>query len=158
MSGFVTQKRFAELLSCSTGHISNLKRAGRLVLNAEGLVDVEASKARIQSTAGADERLGVVPPPASDHRERQQRLQADLLEMEVAEKRGELLRADQVRATVVTAATGLRTALEALPYQVAPRLAAISDEGEVRNILAAEIEVLLAEAAHHFGKLAGEVA
>lgn len=155
---FVTQTRFAELLSCSKAHVSNLKAAGRLVIGADGLVDVAASRERIRATAGAHERAdaGGQGQGMADHAEREKKYKADLLEMEVAEKRRTLLRADDARATVVAAATSLRTRLEALPDQLAPRLAAINSEAEVRSLLAGEVEALLGELAHQFATLAGE--
>mgnify|MGYP000119512198 FL=1 len=47
----VTLKQFARLLDVSPGYVTELKQAGRLVLDAAGRVQVDASKARIAETA-----------------------------------------------------------------------------------------------------------
>lgn len=100
----------------------------------------------------------MVPAQFADQRDRGDRLRNELLEMEVGERRGTLLRADDVRAVVVAAATTLRGRLEALPDQLGPQLAAVTDEQQVRNLLAAEVEVVLQELAHQFGKFEHESA
>lgn len=46
-----TQAEFAALMGWTPGRVSQLKKAGRLVLTADGRVDVERSQALIQSTA-----------------------------------------------------------------------------------------------------------
>lgn len=153
---FVSQNQFAQLLSCSKAHVSNLKAAGRLVFNDQGKVDVAASKKRIAATAGAPERAeaGGQPPGYSDAREQGERIKTQLLAIELAERQGKLLPVDDVRTVAVTAITALRTALESLPDQLAPRLAAISSETEVRALLASEIEAVLGELSHKLGEMA----
>jgi len=47
----VTLKQFARLLDVSPGYITELKQAERLVLDAQGRVLVDASRARIRDTA-----------------------------------------------------------------------------------------------------------
>ena len=46
-----TQAEFARQLGVNRSHVTRLKHAGRLVLTADGLVEVEASHARIIDTA-----------------------------------------------------------------------------------------------------------
>lgn len=48
-----TQAQFARRLHKDRAHVTRLKQAGRLVLAADGRVDVEASLARIDATRGA---------------------------------------------------------------------------------------------------------
>lgn len=47
----VTLKQFAQLLDVSPGYVTELKQAGRLVLNDKGRVLVDASRASIAATA-----------------------------------------------------------------------------------------------------------
>ena len=156
----LTKTAFAAHLGVAKSYVSKLGNTGRLVLTSDGLVDVAASVRLIKSTNGAPERSpdSMVTAPFSDQRDRGDRLKNELLEMEVGEKRGLLLLASDVRAVVVAAATTLRGRLEALPDQLGPQLAAVSDETQVRNLIAAEVELLLTELAHQFGKFTQEAA
>lgn len=67
---------------------------------------------------------------------------------------GQLLRADEVVSAVAGAVAALRQRLEILPDVLAPRLAAEVDEGNIRALLAEEIEHALDEAARHFSTVA----
>jgi hypothetical protein len=156
----LTKTAFAAHLGVGKSYVSALNKAGRLVLTDDGLVSVAASVARIKATNGAPERSpdNLVPREFADQRDRGERLKNELLEMEVGEKRGLLLLASDVRAVVVAAATTLRGRLEALPDQLGPQLAAVADETQVRNLIAAEVELLLTELAHQFGKFTQEAA
>lgn len=49
-----TQAQFALRLGCAKSWVTQLKQAGRLVMTADGLVDVEASLARIEATESPD--------------------------------------------------------------------------------------------------------
>ena len=50
MTTVATQADFARRLGVSRSHVTGLKHAGRLVLTDNGLVDVDASIARIDAT------------------------------------------------------------------------------------------------------------
>lgn len=50
MTQTVTQAEFARIIGVARSYVTALKSAGRLVMTADGLVDVEASKTRIQET------------------------------------------------------------------------------------------------------------
>jgi hypothetical protein len=157
---FMTKTAFAAHLGVGKSYISNLAKAGRLVVTPEGLVDVAASLALIKNTAGAPERAAtaVVGEAFTDSAERRNYVLAEMAEMDLAERRGTLLQAADVRAFVVNAATTLRGRIESFPDLLAPQLSAISDETQIRNIMAAEIELLLSELSHQFGKLSQEPA
>lgn len=155
----LTKTAFAAHIGVAKSYVSKLGNTGRLVLTDDGLVDVAASLQKIKSTNGAPERSpdSMVPPQYADQRDRGDRLKNELLEMEVGERRGELLKAQDVRAFIVGAATMLRGRLEALPEQLAPQIAAAgSDEHQVRSLLASEIEILLQELSHQFSKVSQE--
>ncbi|ARV17487.1 hypothetical protein AEP_00527 [Curvibacter sp. AEP1-3] len=69
------------------------------------------------------------------------------------EKIRELLPASEVRAVVAEIITVLRTSIEGLPYNLAPQLAATSDETQIKSILSNEVEHALDTAAQSLAKL-----
>lgn len=165
----MTRSQFAAHIDCAKSYVTKLGNQGRLVLADDGRVRVAETLALIRATTGAPERASEIilstpaaPAPADeehrplyiDWKDRKERAQAEMAEMDVMQRRGQLLEADQVRAVVVSAATQLRTRLEMLPDQLAPVLAASSDEQHIRAQLAQHIEAALADLAHEFGKAA----
>lgn len=147
----VTKSEFARQIGVAKSYISKLAASDRLVLTADGLVDVDASKRRIQETSGAPERAAVTTPAFSDARDKKEHYQAEMARLDYEVRCGTLMDAAEVRAAVANAATTLRTRLELLPDQLAPQLAAQHDESAVRAMLANEVESLLSDLSHHFG-------
>jgi phage terminase Nu1 subunit (DNA packaging protein) len=178
MSTLVTRSQLAAHMDCAKSYVTKLGNQGRLVLAPDGRIELEPTLALIKSTTGAPERAleavmaagegtgqskaeqGRQAAPATpettyiDWKERKEKAQAELAEMEVAQRRSQLLEFDAVRSLVASAATTLRTRLEALPDQLAPTLAATADEQQVRARLAVEIESALADLSHQLGKAA----
>lgn len=153
----VSQAEFARIIGSNRSWVTSLKNQGRLVLADDGRVLVEASKARIAQGNGAPERSGVVTPKFGDARERKEQAEAHLKEIELGERMAKLMPSDQVISAVSSAAVTLRTRLESLPDVLAPQLAAMGNEQEIRAFLAEEIEGLLAELSAGF-EAAGRVA
>lgn len=163
MSGarhLVTQAEFARILGVVRSRVSAYKDAGRLVM-VDNLVDVAASRARIAETRhsphdgqgkadiGKDDGSAGDGPPVRriDAQARKDHLAAELLQIDLDERRRKLVKADDVVAAVTDAVTVFRTRLEALPGVLAPQLAAAPDEQVVRAILAGAIEAALADLA-----------
>lgn len=69
------------------------------------------------------------------------------------EKTRQLLPVADVRSVLTETMTVLRTAMEGLPYNLAPQLAATMDEAHVKTILANEVEYALQTAADSLAKL-----
>lgn len=69
------------------------------------------------------------------------------------QKMRELLEASEVRGVLVEVMTVLRTSIEGLPYNLAPVLAATSDEAQIKSLLSAEVEHALKTAADSLAKL-----
>lgn len=69
------------------------------------------------------------------------------------QKMRELLDAGEVRAAMVEVLTVLRTSMEGLPYNLAPVLAATSDEAQIKSLMSAEVEHALKTAADSLAKL-----
>lgn len=141
----VSQAEFARIMGCARSWVTSLKTQGRLVLTDDGRVLVEASKARIAGSNGADERAAITTPAIKDARERREHIEAQLKQMDLDERMAKLMPTDQVISAVSSAAVTLRTRLESLPDVLAPQLAAMGNEQEIRAFLAEEIEGLLAE-------------
>lgn len=143
----MTRAQFADHLGVSRSYVTKLANTGRLVLGEDGRIHVASSLAALKASTGAPERAveAAASEAFTDWRDRKERAQAEMAEMDVAVRRGTLMQADQVRAAAVAAVTMLRSRLELLPDQLAPQLAATSDEVRVKAIIAAEVEAALAE-------------
>jgi len=143
----LTKSQFADYLDCAKSYVTKLGNQGRLVLAEDARVRVRETLRLLQQTPGAPERSmpEAQTPGFTDWRERAEKARAEMLEIELAERRGTLLTLDTVRAALTSAITTLRSRLEMLPDQVASQWAAARDEGQARAILASEIETALAE-------------
>lgn len=154
----MTRSEFARHLGVAKSYVTKLGNQGRLVLAEDGRIRVRATLELIRSTTGAPARAtpAVLTEEMTDWKERKERAQALQAEMDVAQRRGTLILATDVRAAVVDAATTLRTRLERLPDQLAAQLAAATDEQRVRALLANEIESTLADLSSTFGRIGRE--
>ena len=65
----------------------------------------------------------------------------------------ELLEASEVRSVLTEIITVLRTSMEGLAYNLAPILAATSDEAQIKSTLGSEIEHALKTASESLAKL-----
>lgn len=90
-----------------------------------------------------------------ESRDRREHYAAQMAQLNYEREAGKLLLASEVVGFVASAATELRTTLEALPQQVAPILAG-KDEGVIAAHLAAEIEHVLENLSFRFASLAQE--
>lgn len=157
---FMSRSEFAAHIGVAKSYITKLGHQGRLVLgqgqNAER-IDVEATQRMLADTTGAPERANPAAqtPTFADAKDQREHYQAEMARLDYEERCGSLLRADEVRAVVAAAATGLRARLELLPDGLAPQLAATVDESQVRALLAGEIEAALTELSHQFGRVMG---
>lgn len=167
---FVTQAEFARLQGWAKSYVTALKKEGRLVMN-DGLVDVAASRARILETADPEKaavaerhaaaRAGTADPLAGeddddeqvatkrvDYQEAKARKEianARLAEMEVERESGKLVEAAMISAALADAGATLRSTLSNLPAIVAPMLATLSDETQIRLVLDEHIEQALSD-------------
>lgn len=177
-------REFAGIANVKPSYVTQLRKAGRLVLTEDGKrVQVAQSLQRIADTrdpakaavaerhAAARSGNGVSPssPPAPHGegrgepdlptstgyaywRERTEKAKALAAERDNAIAEGKLLEAAQVESAVAGAITKLRTTLEGLPYDLAPELAPITDEAELRARLVEAVELALGELARQFAK------
>lgn len=93
------------------------------------------------------------PPPAEEDgehdywtsRARRERTEADLADLRLAEQRGQLVRAADIRAAQSRKLASLRDALLQLPARLAPLLAAETDAGRIDELLQQELAQVLAQ-------------
>lgn len=174
----MSQADFAREIGVVRSRVTALKAAGRLVMDDNGRVLVEESKARIAETADPNRddvaarhaanraSAGIVAPqPASPEADRvgssyQQARAVKEKFLALAAKRdyeiacGKLMQADEVVSAVASAAVTLRTRLEAWPDTMAAMLGGNQDETQRRAILADGVEELLAGLTAEFNRIA----
>jgi len=90
----------------------------------------------------------------SDAQARKEAALADLAEMDVKQKRGNLIPKDDVDAALRAFATSVRARLDVLPDQLAPLLAPVSDLDEIHALLAEHARSILAAVADDMGRAA----
>jgi phage terminase Nu1 subunit (DNA packaging protein) len=176
----LTQAQFARHLGVDRAHITRLKQAGRLVLTPAGQVDVEASEARIAATADpakapvadrhAAGRAAAVDgqnqpktapeeegdpiagtPDYQKARARREEANANIAEIELAERAGHLMETAAVVAVLADAGATCRSMLETLPAILAPQLATLSDDHACRQLLEEHIGSALNELSDRLG-------
>ncbi len=149
-----TLAQFARVMGVGRSYITKLKQHGRLVLSDDGKrVLVEASKQRIKDTGGAHKATDpedgdeTTPQTRAYWEKREAAAKAELREIELAERRRELLPVTDIESAAADLGARLRAALENLPDQIAPALAAEHNEDRVRQMLIDHIDNVLSEIA-----------
>ena len=156
-----TQTEFARRIGKAKSWVTKLKGDGRLVMSPEGLVDVEASLARIAQTGGgrpdvAERHAAERQAPAaaggqvSDAGKGRQRINHSTLNEAKARKEAALAEQEEIklqrmRGEVVDRETvddalrfiggAVRAAFDVLPDQTAPLVAPVTDLAEVHALL-----------------------
>lgn len=120
--------------------------------------------------------VGTVPDPApelfdqednrddderefDDYREarnRREHYQAEMARLAYLRETKQLMLASEVTATISLMGTHLRVQLEEMPAQLAPLVAHMNNEYEIKTLVSDYIENVLADLATHFERLAGE--
>lgn len=155
----VSKSEYARRRGCTESAVRRAVKDGR-ISEIDGKIDPVAADAQwsrnTQVRAGsrpAGQGDGVVHAPVADEsdedsywasRARRERTEADLAELRLAEQRGQLVRAADVRATHARKLASLREALLQLPARVAPVLAAETDAARIDDVLQAELTLVLA--------------
>jgi hypothetical protein len=154
-----SQAQFAHFMGTSGTQVGRWKKADRLVLTADGKVDFAASKARIEGTTTAPERLGIFSAARAGTREEKDRLEIHRMRLDLDERAGQLTETQRVADAASAAGAVLRARAENMPYILSPQLAAASggDEERCRAILVAWVEGFLAECATAMAGIAAAV-
>lgn len=152
----LSKSAFAKANGWGKSYVSNLGKANRLVLTADGQVMVAESLALIASTTGATERASppALAPQNRADRDRKDFYDAENARLDLEERTRKLMKAEDVVAAIANIATTLRTRLEARATILAPQLAALDgNEPRIRTVLADSDRQTLAELSRQFAKL-----
>lgn len=166
-----TQSEFAAILGKDKSYATRLKQAGRLVLTADGLVDVEKSRALIAATADPSRSAAVDARANETMRQERAAPAADAIgnsyqtakavnekykaltaKAEYEQLIGKLVDADEARLFAADLAASFRGSLEILPDRLAPELVPISDTEAVRAVLVESFEQVLTDLADRIAK------
>lgn len=178
-----TRREFATLLGVAVSYVTHLDKSERLVFAPDGLVDVEASQARIAATADPNradvaarhaknraakaQPVEIAEPPdeaGADITYQAARTMKELYaaktaKLEYERAAGLMIERAAVSAAVEDLLTSLRHSLEQQPYRLAPMLLG-QDLDSLRGTLRQETEAILAALVKDFAmrlrQLAGE--
>lgn len=166
------KSEFAAYKGWSKAYVSKLAKQDRLVLTADGKVDVAATEALLQQTADPS-KTGVAARHEQDRIERNVRSQVapdapsenvvglpdfqkarahreyylgQLAEAEFRKVQGSLVEKAAVEQAAFNAARLLRDLLLGLPRQVAPELVTLTDSWEIERRLTAALRRVLEDA------------
>jgi hypothetical protein len=183
-----TQADFARRIGVSRAYVTQLKREDRLVMTADGLVEVDASLARIKATEDPSKaRKASQPHPAEKNapqaasvpargemdgmtglekvggafklwQARKMKADAEMAEMEKAKMARELVPRDAAEFAMDDLAAGVRSRLENLPARWAPVLAPMADLNQIQATLTELVENELRAMANQQAKRAKELA
>jgi hypothetical protein len=158
-SGVMTQSEYARHRQVNRSYINRLVKKGILIMRGKR-INVAASDAVLddkpvdveppgKSEPGAGslptDGGGGSPPPSSFAQARTAEMifRARLRKLDYETKTGKLIPADDVKVAWFAIGHQIRDKLLGLPAKLAPQLAALNDVREVRDLLDAEIEVIL---------------
>jgi phage terminase Nu1 subunit (DNA packaging protein) len=163
MAQLVSLRQGARALNIALSTLQHHVKRGNVTL-IDGKVDVEVAQIQLsrnvdqaQSIKGAQNLgTGATAGSAGEGREsgglwrekeRSEKARAQLMELELAEREGKLVSADDVRRATTQKARIARDAMLSLPSRVAAELAAETDPGKVHDRLAVEIRKICEEIA-----------
>lgn len=175
-----TQSEFAAILGKDKSYVTRLKQAGRLVLTADGLVDVEKSQALIAATADPSRNAAVEArtdaqinqarapstnsgqaPPSQESsvgnsfqaaKAVNEKYKALTAKLEYERASGKLVDADEARLFAADLAATFRGALEILPDRLAPELVPLNETETIRALLVEQFEQVLTDLADKIAK------
>lgn len=153
----LTRSEFAAHNGWAKSYVTKLGHEGRLVLTSDGkrvLVAESLAKIAEGTTAMARASEPAVPAAVRVDRDRKEFYDAENARLDLEERTGKLMRADDVLDIVANVAATLRTRLESRSAIVAPQLAALAgDEARITTVLADHDRATLAEVSRLFAKL-----
>ncbi len=160
MSNEVKQAEFARMQGWDRSYVTELKKAGRLVMSKDGkLVIADASLVRIKETEDParqdvkerheSERSVQEKSPTrnsyNEARTRREQAEADQAEMSAAKMRGTLVNAEEARLFGADVGATFRSSLESLSDRLPHELIALKTVDEIRAALVENFEELLSD-------------
>lgn len=183
MNRFVNQSKFAEIIGVDRSYVTKLKKQDRLVVDDDGLIDVDASVQRIKDTADpnrgdvvtrwkkerGDQALEVpqeIPPELTEDdspeehsyqraRAKKEHFLAERARVDYLRDIGELVPIADMRAAVADVVTAFRQTLEQLPHRTGPDLIGKDLDG-IRATLKQDIRAALSDMEREFTKRLSE--
>lgn len=146
-----TQAEFGTHVGVSQKTVSDLVARGILRTNARGKLDVDECRlaycAHLRSVAGGGSGDIEVDLDLTKERARKAKEEADKLEMQNAQMRGELLARDDVNAAVVGAFARVRARMIGVPSKVAPLVVSMESPAEAEAAIRGAVYEALKELA-----------
>jgi hypothetical protein len=171
MMNELNQKQFAEAQGWSRSYVTELKQAGRLVITANGKVNVEASLLLIKQSedpnrddvrnrhagnrgqgAGSEKPAAAEKPKKekdpnqvtfAEARARKEHFLAEQAQLDFEKSSGKLVEMEAVRNAGADIGAQLRATLENLPDQLSPELAPITDPDQMHAVLVEKFQDVL---------------
>jgi len=143
---FLTRAEYSRHRDVARSMVTQYEKAGKLIFNDDGLIDVRRSDALIDSTMTArggdrsgkveqnDEKVSYLAAKA-----REANSKATLAELEVQERSGALARTEGIDKRAFELAHEAREKLFSIPDRLAVQLAAESDPAKVHELLTVDI-------------------
>lgn len=166
----VSQAEFARMEGNNRSYITALKTAGRLVMTADGKVDVEASRAKIAATADPNrddvgKRWADTREPAQEEaraadkigssyqtaRAVKEKFAAMTAKLDYERAIGKMIEKAEVASAIEDVTSVIRQTLENLPHRTAPELVG-KDLDAIRATLKQEVHGALADMEREFTK------
>jgi hypothetical protein len=162
MSELIGLREYARRRGVTLGAVQKAIRAGRIT-PIEGKIDPEVANIQWERNTGSARsspgpaaapiapagrvkpRDGEDGPRFADVRARREAAMAELAELELAEKRGELVSAQAIERALATKILSVRESLDTLADRITPLLAAEADPAKVYALLRTEIRQVLAQ-------------
>jgi phage terminase Nu1 subunit (DNA packaging protein) len=140
-----TLQELSDFLMLTDRRVQQLKKDGVIVKIDRGQYDL------VQSTQGYINFLrerafgGVANTDQHGEKTRLITAQANIAEMNDAELRGDLVRVDEVRRTIFTAARGVRNSLQTVADRLSQPLSGVDDHHEIHDMIEGEINQILTD-------------
>lgn len=169
MPELIGLREYARRRGVSLGAVQKAVKSGRIVL-LDGKIDPEVADIQWQRNTDASRQRGaaavasmasaaaITPrstrgdsgddgagPQLLESRARREQALAELAELELAEKRGELVPVADIRKALIPKILGVRDALDTLADRLAPLIAAETDPAKVYALLKAEHRQILSQ-------------
>lgn len=156
MAEWLSQRACAKELGCSPAYIQKLIKKKGLRTNSKKQVELGAARALICGGGSVHPRSQPVNQTSETEtdsltieRTRLAEVNRKLKEVELAEKRRELVRAEDVKLTWTNVLSIFRSRMAVLPDKVANKVANMTDPKECKRLVAAYVREALDELSSH---------
>jgi len=158
MADRIIRAEYARRRGVTRAAVTKAVDTGRISIGDDGLLDPEVADAEWDANTNPDQALrnkgaGAAPAidPAAkrwqDARARREERLADLAELDLQERRGELIHKGSVRKSLRAKVVQVRESLDSMADRLAPLLAAEADIAKVRALIRGELRHALSELA-----------